>query len=143
MRHAEEKIKEMGYDIWFISVDQPSVLKESLEQPDFEYKVLSDNDLVATRAFGIAFRMPDDLVEVYLNDYGIDLEGASGRDHHVLPVASTFIIGTDGMIKFAYSNPNYRVRLAPEILLAAATVHLEKDYDNRLIEEYRARREAE
>ena len=143
MRHAEEKIKEMGYDIWFISVDQPSVLKESLEQPDLEYKVLSDNDLVATRAFGVAFRMPDDLVEIYLNDYGIDLEGASGRDHHVLPVASTFIIGTDGMIKFAYSNPNYKVRLAPEILLAAATVHVEEDFDNRLIEEYRARRDAE
>lgn len=139
MRHTEEQIKAMGYDIWFISVDQPSVLKASLDEPDLEYRVLSDSDLVATRAFGIAFKMPDDLVERYL-EYDIDVEAASGRDHHVLPVPSTFIIGTNGVIKFAYSNPDYKIRLAPEILLAAATVHVE-DIDGRLVEEYKARRE--
>ena len=139
MRATEEKIKEMGYDIWFISVDQPSVLAEALEQEDLEYRVLSDSDIEATRAFGIAFKMPDDLVELYLNDYNIDLEAESGRDHHVLPVPSTFIIGTDGVIKFAYSNPDYSVRLAPEILLAAAQVNLE-DIDDRLSEELKRRR---
>jgi peroxiredoxin len=130
MRHVEEKVKEMGYDIWFISVDQPSVLEASLKEPDLEYRVLSDSDLVATRAFGIAFRLPDDLVDKYL-EYDIDIEGASGRDHHVLPVPSTFIIGTDGVIKFAYSNPNYKVRLAPEILEAAASAHA-TDIDDRV-----------
>ena len=57
MRHTEEKIKEMGYDIWFISVDQPSVLRESLEQPDIEYQVLSDNDIVAHAGFWNCVRM--------------------------------------------------------------------------------------
>lgn len=141
MRHAEEKVKEMGYDIWFISVDQPSVLEASLKEPDLEYRVLSDSDLVATRAFGIAFRLPDDLVEKYL-EYDIDIEGASGRDHHVLPVPSTFIIGTDGVIKFAYSNPNYKVRLAPEILEAAASAHA-TDIDDRLQQEYDARKDSD
>ncbi len=136
MQRVEEKIREMGYDIWFISVDQPSVLAESLGEPDLEYRVLSDSDLCATRAFGIAFRLPDELVEKYLN-YDIDIEGASGRDHHVLPVPSTFIIGTDGVIKFAYSNPDYKVRLPPDVLEAAARAHA-ANVDDRLQKQYEA-----
>ncbi|HKJ17770.1 MAG TPA: peroxiredoxin-like family protein [Xanthomonadales bacterium] len=141
MQEVEQKVKAMGYDIWFISVDQPSVLAESLDEPDLEYQVLSDSDLCATRAFGVAFKIPDELVERYLN-YDIDIEGASGREHHVLPVPSTFIIGTDGIIKFAYSNPNYKVRLPPEVLEAAATVHA-TDVDDRLQKQLKALRESD
>ena len=62
MRHAEKQLKEMGFDVWFISIDKPELLYESLEQPDIGYQVLSDAKLEATRAFGLAFRLPDDLV---------------------------------------------------------------------------------
>lgn len=140
MRHAEAEIEKMGYDIWFISVDQPSVLEASLEEPDLKYRVLSDSDLDAIRAFGIAFRLPEETVEKY-REYGVDLEEASGRDHHVLPVPSTFIIGQDGVIRFAYSNPEYSVRLSPEVLLAAAEAH-KTDIDDRLRKAYKAQKEA-
>ncbi|MGA9575264.1 MAG: hypothetical protein WBS20_15095, partial [Lysobacterales bacterium] len=63
--------------------------------------------------------------------YGIDLEKASGENHHVLPAPATFIIGTDGVINFAYINPNYKVRLHPDVLLAAAKAYTQ-DADDRL-----------
>jgi len=37
-----------------------------------------------------------------------------------LPVPSIFIIGIDGVIKFAEFNPDYRMRPPPEDILAAA-----------------------
>ena len=117
MRKAESELKELGFDIWFISIDRPELLYESLEQPDIGYRVLSDSKLVATRAFGLAFRVPDDLVEKYL-EYDIDLEGASGETHHVMPAPSTYLIGSDGVIRFQYTNPDYKVRLHPEVLIA-------------------------
>ena len=40
--------------------------------------------------------------------------------HEVLPVPSVFAVGSDGVIAFAYSNADYKVRLPAAELLAAA-----------------------
>jgi len=139
MRKAEEELKAMGFDIWFISIDQPEFLYESLKQPDIGYTVYSDSKLSATRAYGLAFRMPDDMVEKYL-EWGIDLEGVSGETHHVLPAPATFIIGTDGVIQFQYTNPDYKVRLHPDVLLAAAQTYTD-GVNDRLQRQYKAMRQ--
>lgn len=130
MRLAEDQLKEMGFDIWFISIDKPELLYESLDDPETAHTIYSDSSLDATRAFGLAFRVDDKLNERYLG-YGIDLERASGENHHVLPAPATYIIGTDGIINFAYVNPDYKVRLHPDVLLAAAIAYKD-DADKRL-----------
>ena len=132
MRLAEEQLKEMGFNIWFISIDKPELLLESLDDPEIGYTIYSDSSLEATRAFGLAFRVDDELNQRYLG-YGIDLEKASGENHHVLPAPATYIIGTDGVINFAYINPVYTARLHPDVLLAAAKAYNE-DADKRLVE---------
>ena len=130
MRLVEQQLEEMGFNIWFISIDKPDMLLASLDDPEIGYTVYSDSSLDATRAFGIAFRVDDELNERYLG-YGIDLEKASGENHHVLPAPATYIIGADGIINFAYINPNYKVRLHPDVLLAAAKAY-SADADSRL-----------
>ena len=129
MRKAEKQLKDMGFDIWFISIDKPELLLESLDNPDIGYTIYSDSSLQATRAFGLAFQLDDELVKKYIT-YGIDLEEASGENHHVLPAPATYIIGKNGVINFAYVNPNYKVRLHPDVLLAAAKAYND-DEDNR------------
>ena len=131
MRLAEEQLTDMGFEIWFISIDKPEFLLASLDDPDVGYTIYSDSALSATRAFGLAFRVDDELNEKYLN-WNIDLEKASGEDHHVLPAPATYIIGTDGIINFAYINPDYKVRMHPSVLLAAATAYKD-DADKRLV----------
>jgi len=130
MRLAEKQLAEMGFDIWFISIDKPELLLESLADPEVGYTIYSDSSLDATRAFGLAFRVDDELNKRYLS-YNIDLEKASGETHHVLPAPATYIIGNDGIINFAYINPDYKVRLHPDVLLAAAKAYNE-DADKRL-----------
>jgi peroxiredoxin len=136
LRKAEAELDQMGFDIWFISVDKPELLYESLQQPDIGYVVLSDAKLEATRAFGLAFRVPDELFERYLT-FDIDLEARSGEAHHVLPVPATYIIGAGGVIQFQYANPNYKVRLHPDVLLAAARAYT-NDTEERLIRQREA-----
>ena len=139
MRKAEAELTEMGFDIWFISMDKPAILYDSLDQPDIGYTILSDSSLSATRGFGLAFQVPDELVERY-KEWDIDLEVASGETHHVLPAPATFIIGTDGIIQFQYTNPDYKVRLHPSVLLAAATAYSD-DETKRLERELKAKRD--
>ena len=140
LRKAEGELNEMGFDIWFISIDRPELLYDSLEQSDIGYTILSDSGLEATRAFGLAFRVSDETVERY-KTYDIDLEAASGESHHVLPAPSTFIIASDGMIRFQYTNPDYAVRLHPDVLLAAARAY-DDEVNDRLRRQYKANKEA-
>jgi len=137
MRHAEKELNELGFDLWFISIDKPELLYASLQEPDTSYTIYSDSSLEATRAFGLAFKVDDATFERYMG-YGIDLEGASGETHHVLPAPATFIIGTNGIINFQYTNPEYTVRLHPDVLLAAARAYV-ADEDKRLIRAWKAK----
>jgi len=135
LRKSEQALKDMGFDIWFISIDRPEMLYSSLEDSDIGYTIYSDSGLDATRAFGLAFRVDDETVERYLG-YDIDLEEASGEEHHVMPAPSTYLIGSDGIIRFQYTNPDYKVRLAPEVLMAAAEAYT-ADVDARLEREFK------
>jgi peroxiredoxin len=130
LRLAEKQLKSMGFDIWFISIDKPELLLESLDDPGIGYTIYSDSSLDATRAFGLAFHVNDEMNKRLLS-FDIDLEKASGETHHVLPAPATYIIGSDGIINFAYINPDYKVRLHPDVLLAAAHAY-NSDADQRL-----------
>ena len=59
LRKAEDKVREMGYELVFISPDRPEKLAESLTQLDADYTLLSDSDMEAAKAFGVAFKVDD------------------------------------------------------------------------------------
>ncbi|QYK52275.1 MAG: AhpC/TSA family protein [Fimbriimonadaceae bacterium] len=124
-RHLSELAKiegdlmEMGYQMVAVSPDTPAELNKSVEKNSLKYKLFSDSSAEAAKQFGIAFKVEESLVTKYKNDYKIDLEAASGQKHHILPVPSVFII-KKGMIVYSYSNPDYRVRLKGDEVLAAA-----------------------
>jgi peroxiredoxin len=120
LHEQEQELKRLGYQIIVISPDRPDKIKKSLEAKQYSYKFLSDSYNIGSRAFGIAFRVSDKEIEQY-KILGIDIETASGRKDHVLPVPAVFIVGTDGVIKFVYANPYFTVRLDNAQLLAAAT----------------------
>lgn len=119
LAEIESQILEAGHRIIAISPDQPSALAATPDREKLGYTLLSDSDAEAAQAFGIAFQVPDDLVDKYKTDYQIDLEAASGRQHHLLPHPAVFVVGTDGIIRFAHVNEDYKVRLEPEKILEA------------------------
>ena len=78
--------------------------------------------MTAARGFGIAYRV-DEATLAKLKTSGMDIEEASGHEHHMLPVPAVFILGgTKGLIEFEYVNPDYRVRLNPNLLVATARI---------------------
>lgn len=119
-RDYEDRLVDLGYELVFISPDRPEVSRGHLEGSDFRMTLLADSDMSIAKDFGLAFRVDDETVRRYRDEHDIDLEADSGYDHHLLPVPATFVVGRDGVIRFMYANPDYRVRLAPELLLTAA-----------------------
>jgi len=116
---AEPELLRMGYQVLAISPDRPEELAKTLDKQELTYELLSDSDVALARAFGLIFHVDDPTVEKY-QGFGIDLEQASGRDHHMLPVPAVYIVDQAGVIRFAHWNPDYKTRLAPEVLLERA-----------------------
>lgn len=105
-----------------ISPDRPEKIaayEQELEGTTF----LSDSMLEAARAMGIAYRASDEMVK-RLEGFDIDIEDASGKKHHLLPVPSVFILDAAGTIHFQYVNPDYKIRIDGDTLLAAARAAL-------------------
>ena len=113
------ELTELGHQLLFISTDRPEKSREATETSGPAYTLLSDSKLAAAQALGIAFRLNDEMLELYKR-YDIDLAAASGETHQMLPVPSVFVLDKKAMIHFQYVNPNYKVRIAPSVLLAAA-----------------------
>lgn len=105
-----------------VSPDLPEKLAATVNRHELTYHLLSDSKMRAARSFGIAFHV-DDATVVRYRQYGLDLEGDSGETHHQLPVPAAYVV-TEGVIQFAYVNPNYRVRIDSDVLLAAARAAL-------------------
>ena len=125
LRHVIPDIDALGVDVLFLSGDRPGLLYNSLDADtraniaSLDYTLLSDADAKAAIALGIAFKASPMTVE-RRQERGDDIEGSSMLRHGILPVPAVFAIGRDGKIAFAYANPDYKIRLPAEELLAVA-----------------------
>ena len=118
LRTVVPKIVAMGYQVLFLSTDQPRLLYSSLKS-QVPYHILSDSSMGAAHAFGVAYRVDGATLEK-LKSYGIDLEATQGNALHELPVPSVFVVDRQGVVRFRHYDPNYEVRLDAAHVLAAA-----------------------
>lgn len=119
LARIEKDVLGAGHQILAISIDRPEKLAETPDRKGLGYTLLSDSSAQTAGAFGIAFRVPDELVAKYKGEHGIDLEAASGQTHHLLPHPAVYVVGADGVIRFAHVNEDYKVRLDPGKILDA------------------------
>jgi peroxiredoxin len=119
LRLVEPKLRQSGFEIVFLSTDRPAIRYSSLKATDIHYTLLSDSHLDAATAFHIAYHVDPETLAMQ-KKLGVDLDVTTGEPLHELPVPSVFIIDRSGIIRFVYSNPDYRVRLGADALWTAA-----------------------
>lgn len=117
LRKITKQIGKLGYQLVAISPDKVSKFKESIAKYKLDYELLSDSELNLATSFGLSFRVDDETYKKYLG-YGINLEEASGKIHHSLPMPAIYVLDRDGLVHFNYVNPNYKVRFNEKILLS-------------------------
>jgi len=122
----ESDILKEGYQIIAVSADRPENIETSIEKHDLHYTLLSDSTMNAAKAFGLAFRVGKEALEKS-KKYAATLEAGSGLSHHILPVPAVFIVQKDGSIIFEYVNPNFKVRLNAQVLLAILKAENEQE----------------
>ena len=104
LQSIKQEIEDIGYQIIAASTDAPADIINTIEQNGITFTLLSDQEMIGGRAFGLAWE--------------------DTRNDRILPVPAVFMLDQEGIIQFEYVNPDFRVRLNVEALLAMAKAAL-------------------
>jgi peroxiredoxin len=111
-------IRAAGATLVAVSPQTPDQSLTLAERHALEFPVLSDIGNAVARGYGLVFRQSE-AATATSRALGIELADFNGDDSNTLPAASTFVIGEDGVIRFASVSGDYRWRVGPDEVLAA------------------------
>ena len=101
-----------------ISPQQEVHNRELVEDKNLTFRILSDPGNQVADTYGIRYKLPEDLKEVYIK-FGIKLHEYNGDDSWTLPLPARLIIDRDGVIQYAEISADYTARPDPEETVAA------------------------
>jgi peroxiredoxin len=110
------QLNSLGAQIVAISPQLPDNSLSTAEKNALAFEVLSDSALSAANGFGLAFEMPESLIQVY-QTVGHDLPNVNGNGRWVLPVPATYLIDRQGIIQYAHIDADYRTRAEPDDII--------------------------
>lgn len=110
-------LENRGAQLVAISPQTAPNSRRSQRENHVTFPILSDPGNEVAAAFGIRFKLPDYLADLYKTVFKNDLAVANGESSWTLPMPARFVIGQDGVIVYAEVNPDYTRRPDPEELL--------------------------
>ncbi len=114
-------IIKAGGQLVAISPQTPDKSIDQITASQLTFEVLSDIGNTLAKACGLVFTLPESLRPIYAG-WQIDIPGHNGDESFELPIPATYIIDTNGVIRYAFVNMDYTQRLEPNIIIE----HLEK-----------------
>jgi peroxiredoxin len=111
-------LRAAGAALVAVSPQTPNQSLIFAEQKALEFPVLSDVGNAVARSYGLVFTQSD-AATATSRGLGVELADFNGDDSNSLPATSTFVIGEDGVIRFASVSGDYRWRVGPDEVLAA------------------------
>jgi peroxiredoxin len=118
LARAEEEVGAEHRHIVAIVPDRQKFamwLKSDAKAP---FPILTDMDNGYAMTLGLAIYVGDELKQMMVSS-GWDPAVSQGTDNWMLPIPATFIVGTDGIVRGRFVDPDYRTRMAIEEMLAA------------------------
>lgn len=114
--HLEE-FKENGATLVAISPEQPDGSLDVSEKNNLQFSVLSDDDNIVAKKFGIVFETPTETDSLYKELLNLDLAKRNSTDKPELPIPATYVVGQDGKITYAFVNADYTKRAEPSEII--------------------------
>jgi peroxiredoxin len=90
--------------------------RKSIAEHKLSFPILSDPGNEVAERYGLRFRMPDYLIDLY-KQFGVDLPAFNGDGSWTLPMPARFVIDRHGRIRYAEASTDYTRRPEPEELL--------------------------
>jgi peroxiredoxin len=101
-----------------VSVDKPESEARTKATYTIPFPVLSDSDAAMIEAFHVVNKVDADTLSK-MKGFGVNLEEYSGKSHHEIAIPSLFLIDRGGVVRWAHSDPDYKMRPSTAQILAA------------------------
>ena len=111
------EFQRRGAGLVAISPQMPANSRRSQRENHLHFPILSDPGNNVAAAFGLKFRLPEYLIDVYKNVFKNNLAIVNGDPSWTLPMPARYVIGRDGTVSYAEVNPDYTQRPEPEDLI--------------------------
>ncbi|MCK4675982.1 MAG: AhpC/TSA family protein [Gammaproteobacteria bacterium] len=105
-----------GGQLVAISPQTPDKSIDQVSASQLTFEVLSDAENKLAKDCGLVFTLPETLRPIY-EAWQIDIPGHNGDNSFDLPIPATYIIDTDGIIRYAFADMDYTKRLEPNIII--------------------------
>lgn len=117
LQQALPDIQASGASLLAISPQTSQQTRATAEKFNLGFDVLSDLGNRVAAAFGLVLSLPEMLRPIYTN-FGFDLPSHNGDDSYELPMAATYVLDRDGLIRLAFTDTDYTKRLEPAEIIA-------------------------
>ena len=117
MQEVLPEIAKRGASLAAITPELPDHSLATTEKNALGFEVLSDAGNHIAERFGIAFKIPADVADIYRSKFSLLEYNGDGTD--VLPLAAAHIIDRDGMIAWTFLHADYRKRAEPAEIIDA------------------------
>lgn len=117
----ESKLSELesaGGSLIAVTLEKPEKMEAAQTKHAPHITVLGDPAADAAKAFGLLFTV-DEATQKKYKGYGIDVAASNSNGQWTLPHPATFVIDTEGVIRWAWVNPDYTKRADPQEVINA------------------------
>jgi peroxiredoxin len=118
LRQAAPDIAARGASLVAITPDTGTSLAAAKRNNALGYEVLSDLDFGLALQFGLVFRVPDAIRDLYRRlDLDLGARHGNAHDAWLLPIPATYIVDREGMVRHAEVDCDFRRRMEPAAIL--------------------------
>ena len=110
------EITALGAQLIAVSPQTPEKSDNQISDAKLTFEVLSDIGNKLAEECGLVFTLPESLRPIY-KAWQIDIPDHNGNDSFELPMPATYIIDTDGTVRYAFIDMDYTQRLEPDIII--------------------------
>jgi len=120
LHYLQERLpdfKKAGASLLALTPELPDKSLSTSEKHNLQFEVLSDIGNKIGRKYGIIYKLTDDVAKAYNKSF--DMKGYNGDDSEELPLAATYVIDADKIIKYAFLDADYKKRAEPDDIIEA------------------------
>ncbi len=117
MQAVLPEIESLGATLIVLTPQLPEFTKPGADRQKLTFPILTDLGNNVGDLYGLAFRLPEDLIDVYKRN-GVDLARHNGDQSWRLSMPARIVIRRDSTIASAEADPDYTRRPEPEETVA-------------------------
>jgi len=103
-------LKEAGVQLIAVSPEKPEYLDKMATKTGAKFPLLYDEDYRIADAYDVTFKPDAKTLFVYNTMLGAKLKETHSDDSQRLPIPATYLITSDGKIKWRHFDPDYKKR---------------------------------